>query len=827
MNLKCVNVVRAALGDPAKSSGHEILYRCPGHDDRHPSLRINTEKNLWLCGPCNVSGNAWELAAFLGGYDPADKITIAEWLGARGLSYRNAGAPRRIRQHSYKDANGRDCRKVRLEPKAFLWEHRGADGRWKLGLDGGKPLPYRLHEVRLGSGTIFVSESEHDVDVLWEHGLAAAAGPYGSNAEKSWPPENIEQLRGMGVAIPRHNDTAGSRFAETLASKLHGVASEVKVILLPGLPKGGDVVDWFAAGHTDEDLLRLVAETPAWVPPSQSDVGTGEDARCGDANTAQGPSVDSRTGGNNSESMATRLVTLADGINLFHTRDGIGYANLTVGDHIETWGVRSLQFKRNLTKKLYDGEGLAPSAQGLRDAIATIDAKANFDGPEQEVFVRVAEFDGAIYLDLADKQWRAVCVTESGWMVIESPPVRFRRTRGMLPLPEPVRGGTIDELDKFINVRNDDKPLVRAWTSAAMMPRGPYPILNVHGEQGSAKSTTQRVLRALVDPNKSPLRTLPRDERDLQIAANNSHLLGFDNASYLQPWLSDAFCRLATGGGFATRELYTDQDEVIFEAQRPVLLNGIEDLAARGDYLQRSIVLYLPEIAETARRYEGEFWPAFEEAQPRILGAFLDAMVVGLRNKDTVNLASKPRMADFAHWAVAAEAALGIKSGAFLLAYCDNAGDANALALESSVIASHICAFLEDHNDWTGTAAELLKEINARAGDNLTREKGWPRTARALSGALRRLAPNLRAIGIQITFLERESHRRPIKLTKVVEQPSPPTEPSREPRSAESAAPEPSCVPSAESSHLNPSVQRYDDGCDGHDDTAAPVEVEL
>jgi hypothetical protein len=110
-----------------------------------------------------------------------------------------------------------------------------------------------------------------------------------------------------------------------------------------------------------------------------------------------------------------------------------------------------------------------------------------------------------------------------------------------------------------------------------------------------------RVLRALVDPNTAALRTTPRDERDLVIAANNGWLMALDNLSHLPDWLSDALCRLATGNGFATRELYTDAEEAIFATQRPIVKNGIEELATRGDLLDRSIVLYLPTIAEDQR----------------------------------------------------------------------------------------------------------------------------------------------------------------------------------------------------------------------------------
>src|SRR5262249_38959765 len=143
----------------------------------------------------------------------------------------------------------------------------------------------------------------------------------------------------------------------------------------------------------------------------------------------------------------------------------------------------------------------------------------------------------------------------------------FRRSRGMLPLPTPEPGGEIDLLRDFLNL--DDKAwwMVIFWLVATLRPRGPYPVLALFAEQGAGKSTTGRLLRELVDPNAAPLRAEPKDGRDLMIAANNSWLLAYDNLSHVSPWLSDAMCRLSTGGGFATRELYTDQDEIIFDSQ--------------------------------------------------------------------------------------------------------------------------------------------------------------------------------------------------------------------------------------------------------------------
>ena len=176
--------------------------------------------------------------------------------------------------------------------------------------------------------------------------------------------------------------------------------------------------------------------------------------------------------------------------------------------------------------------------------------------------------------------------------MIECPPVRFRRPAGISPLPVPERGGSIETLQSYVTVPDrNDFVLIVAWLLAALRPGGPYPLLAISGEQGSAKTVLSKLLKALIDPNAAPVRALSREQRDLMIAANNSYVLAFDNLSGLPHWLSDALCRLATGGSFAVRQLYTDDEEVLFEASRPILINGIEDVISRPDLGDRAIFL--------------------------------------------------------------------------------------------------------------------------------------------------------------------------------------------------------------------------------------------
>ena len=251
----------------------------------------------------------------------------------------------------------------------------------------------------------------------------------------------------------------------------------------------------------------------------------------------------------------------------------------------------------------------------------------------------MAEHGGRLYLDLCDRAWRAVEIDDEGWRVVDRPPAKFRRTRGSQPLPEPERGGSLEELRPFFNVDHHGWILIRAFLVAALRPGFPLPILVAKGEQGAGKSTACRVISSLIDPRTSALRGVPREVRDLTAAARNSWLVCFDNLSRLPEELADAACRLATGGGFGGRQLYSDHDEAIFDATRPLVFNAIPDLGtARPDFLDRALIVEFLSIKPEMRRDEAQFWREFSERQPRILGALLDAAVAGLRNLPQVKL---------------------------------------------------------------------------------------------------------------------------------------------------------------------------------------------
>jgi hypothetical protein len=245
------------------------------------------------------------------------------------------------------------------------------------------------------------------------------------------------------------------------------------------------------------------------------------------------------------------------------------------------------------------------------------------------------------------------------------------------------------------------------------------------------------------------LRSDPRDARDLMIAALNSWLVGYDNLSDLPPWLSDALCRLATGGGFGTRQLYTDEEEMLFDSVRPVVLTSIADVVTSPDLLDRTVFLRLAPIPDEERLTKEELDARFVAAWPRVLGALCDAVSIGLRTRPGLRPRRLPRMADFALFAEAVCRGLGYPPGAFLEALEGNRKDADPVALDTFLIVPALRR-LVGQEEFTGAAAELLERLNELADEATRKQRGWPARANFLSNQLRRVAPNLRRSGIEV-----------------------------------------------------------------------------
>jgi hypothetical protein len=516
---------------------------------------------------------------------------------------------------------------------------------------------------------------------------------------------------------------------------------------------------------------------------------------------ASAPRADDTCDGKAAPSQVKKLLDLAEhGIEFFHDRDKTGFARARENGRIIVAPVDSKDFKLVLRRRYYERYRSGPNDESMNVAIRTLEAQALFESEQCEVALRVAQHDGCAYLSLARDDGAIVEVSPSGWRLVDDSPVRFWRAPAMRALPLPIKGGSITALAKILNLASkNDFILSAAWLLGALT-GGPYPIAAFVGEQGTAKSTSSRLLRKLVDPNKANLRSLPREERDLAVTSGNSHVLAFDNLSGLPAWVSDALARVATGGGFSCRELYTNNGESIFDGRRPIIMNGIEDFATRPDLLDRCILLRLNRIAESDRKTETEVDAQFEQEAPGILGALLDAVAYGLANPE--KLETRPRMADFAEWIASCEGYfLGTKlhfegegestwaAGDFEAAYEENRRDATEAVLNADSVAEALLSFMDSRTRWTGTATDLLSELAKLVEEDARRDREWPKNGRALGCRLRRLAPALRKSGTEIEHGKTSDKKRTRLLTLLRADEESPAQPPRTQTQADIFAP--------------------------------------
>ncbi|MEY4719621.1 MAG: hypothetical protein RL563_2239 [Pseudomonadota bacterium] len=474
--------------------------------------------------------------------------------------------------------------------------------------------------------------------------------------------------------------------------------------------------------------------------------------------TALDKAVDQQSSGDDEpQSALNEMVSIArDLCEFVHDADRHAIAIIPYDDHREVWRVDSSGYEEWLRAAYWRAKHIGVTDTVIKSALATLTAAAVNDGEEIEVHIRAAEGDAGYYIDLCDASWRAVSVTTSGWCILERSPVYFIRNQSMRPLPEPMRGGDVGMLWQHTNIPATSRLLVLAWLLECFRPNTPFPVIELVGEQGSAKSTTQSVLRSLVDPNKVMLRGRPKTVEDVFVAAANNWLVSYENLSSLTAEQQDAFCTLATGGGFASRQLHTNGEEHVMETKRPVVLNGIAVVATRPDLIDRVIHVDMPTIASHARRDNADTADSWHRDCAQVFGAMLDIFSAALRILPTVKLTNKQRMADYERFGEAVARALGFEPGVFQLQYgeCVRAGIDRAL--EGNTVAQVLDKCIQGRLlpwNWQGTASQLYDYLTSHSYAEGCDRTTWPRSAKGLTDQLRRIAPAFRAKGVEIIHL--------------------------------------------------------------------------
>ncbi|HZR53642.1 MAG TPA: hypothetical protein VFB06_29560 [Streptosporangiaceae bacterium] len=736
------------------------MAQCPadGHDDRKASLSV-------------AQGDVGAVLCCQAGCDTRDV------LAALGLSWPDLfeqpqrakdRSPRRVvAQYRYTDEAGELLfTKLRYEPKNFGVRRPDGKGGWAYKLGDARRVLYRLPEViaavRAGR-PVFVVEGEKDADRLAAEGHTATCNFDGASdgQRTKWRPEYGDVLRGADVVIIADRDTTGIAHAKAAAADLTGKAKSV-VITLPAVDREhADVSDHLDAGFEIGDLVPLPpADSVAAAPSAQEDEG----------DSGRGPS------------QAAILAKLAEEhYRLLMSDDGRPYAVKKAGPNIAVL-LRGRGALRAQLARLYADAyaGRVPSASALADALTVLDGRAADKDPEP-VYLRLAHQEDRIIVDLGASDGRCVVVGPDSWTREPRSPVLFRRTNLTSPIPDPVRDGDgLDKLRELMNTEEKEFRLIVAWLVSALIPEIPHPIMALHGEQGSAKSSTAQMLVDLIDPSPAPLRSVPRDMKQWAVTASASWAVALDNVSTIPGWLSDTLCKAVTGDGYVDRVLYSDDDVTVLAFRRAIIMTSIDPGSLAGDLAERLLIAELQPILDTKRRPEAEVRAAFTESRPAILASLLDLLARVLVVLPGVDLKQMPRMADFARILAAVDK---VQEWTTLKDYLNATKNVAADVIDGDPFARAVIG-MADHG-WQGTATELLAAIKPPD----PRPKDWPKDATRAAGKLKRIATELRKIGVEVTE-GRSTGRDRTRWYKIERASEPPPESSRNTASAASTASE-------------------------------------
>ncbi len=256
--------------NPTDKNGEQSLS-CPFHEDKRPSLSLNSSTGLWRCHACDVGGDLVDFVAKRLSLSKPDAIhQMRRDLGLERLTPRGesgvapqGGADEAV--YPYTDESGEVLFEVvRRTGKRFF--QRKADGTWDL--QGVRRVLYRLPELLKAPAdeTVYLCEGERDAETLAALGLVATTN---SGGAAGWRDEYAEGLRGRNVVVLEDNDQAGRDRTATLVRSLlptkgNRIASSVRVVGFSELPEKSDVSDWVsaqrAAGKTELEVLTALAE---------------------------------------------------------------------------------------------------------------------------------------------------------------------------------------------------------------------------------------------------------------------------------------------------------------------------------------------------------------------------------------------------------------------------------------------------------------------------------------------------------------------------------------------------------------------------------------
>lgn len=478
------------------------------------------------------------------------------------------------------------------------------------------------------------------------------------------------------------------------------------------------------------------------------------------------------------------IIELAcDNNKFFKDQFGKGYALIKVKDHYETIALDSNRFKLYLSKLYYDFNFHRPAhKESINSAIQVLESKAEFDSPTISLDIRVAwsKDKKSIYYDLTDENWYFIRIDRSGVNLEMDLNFPLFKRYSQTPQPIPDKDFDPNVLDRFMSLTNvkckDEILLTKVWIISTIIPEIDCTILNVHGGTGAAKTTTQKLIKIAVDPDRPEnLLSVSHDKMEFIQQLSHRRIAFYDNLKYKIPWLAEEVCKAVTGGGTTKRELYSNEGDVIFDFKNCIGFNGINMIMNEPDVLRRSIIIELKSIEECNQIDKSKIFSAFEELKPQLLGYIFDTVSKAMSIKDTLVLDKLPSMADWTEWGEAISRAMGYSEMEFIEAYRRNIGIQNEHVIDTNPFAKSISLLYgdirqnssirrkfvwdEELETWSISANGFIEEligVAVREGID-TSDRRFPHSANKISNQLNIIRTNLQRFGVDVVIRQSRS----------------------------------------------------------------------
>ncbi len=690
-----------------QTGSNQYTALCPAHADKNPSLSIGySDKSNRILLHCYAGCSTDEILKSVG-------LTKADLHEKGSIIMKET-------KYTYNNADGTIAYiKTRIDNengKRFYFEQPNG----VKNMQGVQHEPYNLPAV-ISAKRVYFVEGEKCANAVIENGGVATTLDTGANSV--WQEHYTDYFADKEVIIIPDNDTAGMKYAKIVLKNI----PTAKIVILPDLQEKQDIYDWLNDGHKLEEINAL----PSYDIHKDTDTGISLPKE---------------------ETQAETIIRLVEenGTVLFHDTVDDPFAAVMKNGHQEVWAIDGGEFSSWLNSIYYKAKMKPAKKESLSQALAVLTAKALFDNEEAiPLQTRVAQSDNDIWYFLSDSKCRAVKINESGWEIVDNPPILFRKYRHQKSQCLPKRKGDVWRILDYINLAECHTMFV-CWLVSCFIPDFPHAMPIFYGEKGAAKTTACTLLKRLIDPSALKTLTIQKDPRSLSVNLQQHWFLPFDNVSRIDEETSDTLCRAITGGGIQQRKLFTNADDYIFTFQKCIALNGINNVATRPDLLDRAILVELCRIEDDKRKELSEIQAEFEKDLPYILGGIFDTLVEAVKIYLTVKLDYLPRMADFARWGYAIGEALGGLGDEFLAEYKLNQEERNIEILNTDIVATLIVAFMKDRKEWSGLVSQLyteLVELAPKYGVN-PKQKEFPVLPNVLSRRLNNIRSNLKEAGI-------------------------------------------------------------------------------